>query len=380
MAPEQALGKSAGPGADVFALGALAMYAAARVAPFGEGNDAALLYRIVHEEPDLSQCPEELRDLVRRCLAKEPGDRPSPAEIIAECSQTAAGTSLKITDGWLPPPVTSDIARRTTAPIPPEPVPAAVAAAMSTPPGLPPTRVEGPGNAQKPRKRWGLRLSLAAVLVIGGAVGGAFGYKALNKTTAAPGPQLPAGAVSQNPGGGAGQPSSSPQGGATTNPAGSSSGSSTPTDDGLATETQRPSDTTTVHNNNNTPGTQLGLYQSVSLPSGYGIDFTHDPTRPVSTASYGGDESMGYSFSSDGGRFEMPTAVVFAANVSGTYDNCLNRTEYQHNVSMSQLQIGSLFCVHTASSKFVLVKIDKLPDAQQANPYVVVDMTIWQGK
>jgi serine/threonine protein kinase len=52
---------------------------------FGEGPELAVLYRIRHEPPDLTGCPPELRALVSRCLAKEPADRPTPAEVVAGC-------------------------------------------------------------------------------------------------------------------------------------------------------------------------------------------------------------------------------------------------------------------------------------------------------
>ena len=83
MAPEQAAGSTISPATDVFALGQVAAYAAIGTPAFGEGTSHGVLYRIVHEEPDLSGLPEELRELVTRCLAKDAADRPSVAEVIA---------------------------------------------------------------------------------------------------------------------------------------------------------------------------------------------------------------------------------------------------------------------------------------------------------
>ncbi|WP_327292958.1 protein kinase domain-containing protein [Streptomyces sp. NBC_01198] len=96
MPPEQATeGVSAEPG-DVFALGAVLVHAATGRGPFhrpGENPPAsALLYRVVHEEPDLAGVPEGLLPLVRACLAKQPGDRPTAraaAGLLAEPDRPA---------------------------------------------------------------------------------------------------------------------------------------------------------------------------------------------------------------------------------------------------------------------------------------------------
>ena len=60
MSPEQAEGKAAGPGSDVFALGCVIGYAATGAGPFGSGTAAAVLYRVVHGEPALDGIPPRL--------------------------------------------------------------------------------------------------------------------------------------------------------------------------------------------------------------------------------------------------------------------------------------------------------------------------------
>ncbi|MET7755990.1 protein kinase [Streptomyces sp. NPDC005389] len=81
LAPEQALGEEVTGAADVFALGAV-LVAAAGGRPFGDGTPMGLMYRAVHEDPDLASVPESLRGLVGRCLAKDPAGRPTPEEIL----------------------------------------------------------------------------------------------------------------------------------------------------------------------------------------------------------------------------------------------------------------------------------------------------------
>ncbi|MCX4671306.1 serine/threonine protein kinase [Streptomyces sp. NBC_01381] len=117
MAPEQAMGLAVTPATDVFALGALAAYVAGGVLPFGGGPESAALYRVVHEEPDLSLVPADLYDLLRRCLAKHPDDRPAPSELIdAVRAHPAVAAHPDFTDGWLPRGVSSEIAAHGEAP------------------------------------------------------------------------------------------------------------------------------------------------------------------------------------------------------------------------------------------------------------------------
>ncbi|MFE9422872.1 protein kinase [Kitasatospora sp. NPDC006697] len=135
MAPEQAQGGAVTPATDVFALGALTAYVASGVQPFGEGPETAVLYRVVHEPPELSGVPADLRDLVLRCLSKAPQDRPKPAEIIEVArNHPAVGGQLRFADDWLPSPVNTEITRRSDLPrTPPRAVPAMPAMPAAAP-------------------------------------------------------------------------------------------------------------------------------------------------------------------------------------------------------------------------------------------------------
>jgi hypothetical protein len=81
MAPEVLLGQPLTPACDVFALGMVLAYAVG-IRPFGVGLPEAIAYRVVHGEPDLSGLDPQLRDVVAACLAKEPSERPTPAQIL----------------------------------------------------------------------------------------------------------------------------------------------------------------------------------------------------------------------------------------------------------------------------------------------------------
>ncbi|WP_051731611.1 serine/threonine-protein kinase [Kitasatospora phosalacinea] len=136
MSPEQAQGRPITPATDVFALGALTAYVAGGAPPFGDGPDTAVLYRVVHEEPDLSTVPAPLRELVGRCLAKDPEDRPTPAELIqAAREHPAVGGQLRFGEDWLPGQVNTEITRRSDLPrTPPTPLPAVPPTLPATPP------------------------------------------------------------------------------------------------------------------------------------------------------------------------------------------------------------------------------------------------------
>jgi eukaryotic-like serine/threonine-protein kinase len=75
MSPEQADGAEIGPASDVFSLGAVLVFAATGAGPFGDGRPAALL--------SLGAMAEPVRGLVARCLARDPADRPTAAELVA---------------------------------------------------------------------------------------------------------------------------------------------------------------------------------------------------------------------------------------------------------------------------------------------------------
>ncbi|MGW3494093.1 protein kinase domain-containing protein [Streptomyces sp. NPDC001020] len=91
MAPEQfRRPREVGPAADVFALGSVIVHAATGSGPFGSDSPYLVAYQVVHDEPDLTGVPQELVPLVARCLAKEPEDRPTPDELMAELRSVSA--------------------------------------------------------------------------------------------------------------------------------------------------------------------------------------------------------------------------------------------------------------------------------------------------
>jgi hypothetical protein len=84
LAPEQVTGKAVTSAVDVHAWGATVALAGTGRPPYGTGRPEAVLYRIVHDEPDLDGLPEPLRPLVEAAMAADPAHRPAAAELLAD--------------------------------------------------------------------------------------------------------------------------------------------------------------------------------------------------------------------------------------------------------------------------------------------------------
>ncbi|MEU2591284.1 serine/threonine-protein kinase [Streptomyces albidoflavus] len=164
MAPEQAVTRRDLTGAvDVFALGSVIAYAAGGNPPFGEESGPAVLYRIVHEEPDLEAVREldpALADLVTACLAKDPEARPTAAELVRRATEHGPSTAPLWPDSF-----SADLAAK-----------AAFAAHVQEPGPTPPVSVEtlnlGRKSGPKPpaeRRRARVLLAVVPVVIAGGA-------------------------------------------------------------------------------------------------------------------------------------------------------------------------------------------------------------------
>ncbi|WP_050513604.1 MULTISPECIES: serine/threonine-protein kinase [Streptomyces] len=107
LAPEQAQGQEVDGAADVFALGAV-LVAAAGGSAFGAGTPMGLMYRSVHEPPDLAAVPEGLRPVLAACLAKTPAERPAPAALldlfVPDAAPSPPGAAYAPTVAAVPPP------------------------------------------------------------------------------------------------------------------------------------------------------------------------------------------------------------------------------------------------------------------------------------
>lgn len=410
MAPEQAAGRKVTPATDIFALGQVAAYAATGIPAFGEGTSHGVLYRIVHEEPDLTGVPERLTELVTRCLTKDPAGRPSIAEIIELCRTANAETVLRRPEDWLPAPVAADITVRAAAPAPvqtpPPPAtapgaaysptapasPAPVAQAPATPPpGFGPPRpyphhqpqhptqpsgaqghayaptqhaspshpqsYPGPGRpvpapvnqAAPPKKSTGRRalfIALAAALVFGIA-GGGTAYL-LSKDD-----------EKQTEGG------SSPQSGQKETP------SRTPNPDA------KPADTSD-DDAEEKPAPEPAEYNGINLTAGYHLTLADEDVRPQE------GEDAGYELSYDtGGYLDAESTdgklVLLDPSQEGSLEACRVDTRFTENIDTEKLSKGRQVCVFTGSGHIGLVTVQGFSAEDSPSKYMTLDLTVWRN-
>src|SRR5580704_5201950 len=129
MAPEQVTGR-AGQAADIFAWAVTLTYAASGEMPFGTGSSDAILYRILHVEPDTSAVPDLLRPMVEAALAKDPQRRPRADELLTRLTSNPRtgrddefNTAAVLAQTWPVTEATPDQPPRTSGSLLLEPVP-----------------------------------------------------------------------------------------------------------------------------------------------------------------------------------------------------------------------------------------------------------------
>jgi serine/threonine protein kinase len=82
MSPEQTQSQPLTAASDVFSLGSVLVLACTGAGPFTGASTLATMNNVVRAEPNLDGVPVRVRALVERCLAADPGDRPTPAELL----------------------------------------------------------------------------------------------------------------------------------------------------------------------------------------------------------------------------------------------------------------------------------------------------------
>ena len=191
MAPEQIMGRAA-PAADLFSWAVTIAYAASGRPPFGTGTTEAILYRILHDTPDLAGVPGSLLPQVTAALAKEPQARPTAPELLSQLTrpavQPSAGydspTQTILAQTWLTP------ASRPQVPATPPQVPATPPQARATPssgpatpsfvPATPPEARDAPPEVRAVRRSGPRRPALFAIVlavaILVGAGGAALAF------------------------------------------------------------------------------------------------------------------------------------------------------------------------------------------------------------
>lgn len=112
MPPEQASGHpKVTPAADVYALGTVLLYAAARHYPYDGAAWEAIAVQVANPDivPDLGGVPEEIKPLIAATLAQAPEDRPTLGAVADACAKLLRAASVTPADARL-----ALIARTTT--------------------------------------------------------------------------------------------------------------------------------------------------------------------------------------------------------------------------------------------------------------------------
>ena len=147
MSPEQLRARKLTPASDIFALGTVLAHAATGHDPFDE-QDIAVVSQILNDPPNLNPLTGHLRDIISACLAKDPSERPSTADLLARLNHPRAAsepardaTPEPVPEQITPPTLTAAPpgAIRPQSPAAPEPSPGVTADAtmnaMPPPPG-----------------------------------------------------------------------------------------------------------------------------------------------------------------------------------------------------------------------------------------------------
>lgn len=436
MAPEQAAGRKVTPATDIFALGQVAAYAATGVPAFGEGTSHGVLYRIVHEEPDLTAVPERLSELVTRCLAKDPEARPTLAEVIRLCQEANAATVLRRPEDWLPGAVSAEITARAAAPAPaqtpPPPTTAPTAGHPPTAPSGPPAPAAGyaptaPGAAYAP--------TAPATPAPPAAPPGAYGPPAGQQPPPQAGPYGPppqhgapvhAGPVHGGPvhayppvqgpaptpypypgGPGRQQPAASQGrggrailvavaavlafglvGGLTAYSLLKDKGQETTSngDNANGGKQNGGGGGTTPTTGGTAPSTKPSAgtgpkpadYKGINLTAGYHLTLGDESVRPQD------GEDGGYELSYDtGGYLDAESAggslVLLDPGQQGSLAVCRAETRFTQEVYVNKLATGRQVCVTTGSGHLGLVTVRGISPEDSPSTYLTLDVTVWRN-
>ncbi|MFJ6513959.1 serine/threonine-protein kinase [Streptomyces sp. NPDC091406] len=433
MSPEQAAVGTVTPATDVFALGQIAAYAAIGAPAFGDGPSHAVLYRIVHEDPDLSRLPDELRPLVTRCLSRDPADRPALADIIRMCHEISP-EPLRQGEDWLPRAVAGSITERLRMPAPaptPPPRPSVVPTLTEFAPGNAPTPPPG-GRHYTPT---GYAVAAAPTQTGGPAAPGAPGAPpGAPGASGAPG-TVPPGHWQQN---------AHPQGYSTPPPQHQSGfaqpgfqqsgfqqpGWGTPGFQPAGPPRKRPGlivgasifgalivlgvvgnllpddpdtsgkgDRATSSSSGGSSGSgsvdkargkpvdpKPVSYRGIDMTANYALKLADHPPRPVEDEDGGVSYGKGdFYFYQDGlfGDEKVGSAngklVVLKNSQKGSLETCRQETRFTETIALEQLTTGSQICVLSKAGHIAVVTYRGKSGPDDPSTYITLDLTVWRN-
>ncbi|MFF1708446.1 serine/threonine-protein kinase [Streptomyces sp. NPDC058268] len=402
MAPEQASAGEVTAATDVFALGQTAAFAALGEPLYGDGPSVGVLYRIVHSEPDLSLLPAQLRPLFAKCLAADPAERATPADIVEWCRQrlgrdTDPGTGLAVWRDVMGPEVRvpAPVPHPTpvhTLPVPPSyPLPSQALSSRSMPPQslfAPPqatTRPTGPDERRSRRRRNALVTGIvtgSALLVMGltWAVMDATDLLRNGDTSSKSGSE----ARGRSPGATSGSGSGSTSGSTSGSGADSAAGDASRTDENPAA------------------GDKSGRSGDASNPSSKSSSDASTPPRPIAYPQEWFDEKNSVSLKEPVDRKDRKGDLRFVcgeencslesdkslitllySKPGATLDSCRSvlKGADSHDLPLAAVAAGSEICVKNPSGDIALlvvqVKSTALP--QGGFSFLTADMTVWRA-
>lgn len=354
MAPEQATAGEITASTDVFALGQTAVFAALGRPLYGDGPAATVLYRIVHSEPDLSSLPEQLRPLIVRCLAADPEERATPAEVVEWCRQRLGRDA----DAGAGPAVWREV----TGPEVTVPAPVPDLTLAHTMPLIAPPQVTVPDGRQPRRRRTALMVAAAvtagALVValawtLGDKVGRNWGGDADGSASGSARPSVSSSASAA--GGEAAEGSSAADGQA------AGEGASTPSSTASRTPTPE-------------PHPQLRLDEKTSLSF----------SEPDQRKDRKGDIRL--SCKTIGCALESDTSAItqLFGMTGATFDDCriIMKNATAHRFTLAAAAVGSEFCIQHRNGDIALLVIQVISTAMWDTPgssFLLVHMTVWRA-
>ncbi|MFF4472826.1 serine/threonine-protein kinase [Streptomyces sp. NPDC001599] len=405
MAPEQASAGAVTAATDIFSLGQTAAFAALGKPLYGDGPAATVLYRIVHSEPDLSELPERLRDLLGRCLAADPEERATPAEIVEWCrrelgrdggeeSGPAVWREIAGPPVTVPPPVAATGPATAAAPVaapgptavhttpwtaPQGPVPAPWPGTPGPWPGAAgpggpavPRRPAGPEERRR-RRRNAVLITAAAVVACGLVIAAGTALldaagRGLDRARDAVESASESASASKSASA-SGTPRPAAEGAASGEEAASSAGTGLAPSDG-------PSDTAADGRTAGATTPQAHVYATPLL--------THDNSLILHNGEEGkghkgdirfGCESVGCELTSD-----TSVIVQVPGDPGATYETCRDLTAGRsgpHELPLAASAAGTEICVRHRDGDIALLVIQTKSTAVPHIGFLDVDLTVW---
>ncbi|MGN9841780.1 serine/threonine protein kinase [Nonomuraea sp. H19] len=99
MSPEQIMGHAVGPAADMFSWAGTIVFASCGRAPFGSDGVHAVMSRVLRQPPDPGPLDGPLREVVLKCLDKDPRQRPTAQQAIERLLRHPARDSSILVQG-----------------------------------------------------------------------------------------------------------------------------------------------------------------------------------------------------------------------------------------------------------------------------------------